>query len=314
MQKGITHFEAGENVDCFLMIRSAVKSTAVNGNAYLTLMLQDTSGEIEAKLWDAKEETVKMYTPQTIVKVAGEIQNYRGRMQLKLRQIRPASPQDGMDAGDFIETAPLSQEEMTDTITQFIFEMKNPHIQRITRALLKKHHQAFLEFPAATKNHHEFMSGLAYHVVSMLNLARALADLYPSLDRDLLYAGVILHDLGKVTELSGSVAATYTAEGNLIGHISIMVNEIGQTAKELGIEGEEVMVLQHIVLAHHGKAEWGSPKPPMIKEAEILHYIDNIDAKMNMLDRAMERTKPGEFSERIFPLDNRAFYKPRFIE
>lgn len=312
MGKGITQYEAGESVDCFLMIRSAVKSTAVNGNPYLTLMLQDTSGEIEAKLWDAKEETIKMYTPQTIVKVAGDIQNYRGRMQLKLRQIRPASPQDGMDAGDFVETAPLSQEEMTETITQFIFEMKNPHIQRITRALLKKYHQPFLEYPAATKNHHEFVSGLAYHVVSMLQLAKSIADLYPSLDRDLLYAGVILHDLGKVIELSGPVATTYTAEGNLIGHISIMVNEIGQMAKELGIEGEEVMVLQHIVLSHHGKAEWGSPKPPMIKEAEMLHYIDNLDAKMNMLDRALERTKPGEFTERIFPLDNRTFYKPRF--
>lgn len=314
MAKGITQYEAGDSVDCFLMIRSAVKSTAVNGNPYLTLMLQDTSGEIEAKLWDAKDETVKMYAPQTIVKVSGDIHNYRGRMQLKLRQIRPASQQDGLNAGDFVETAPLSQEEMAETITQFIFEMKNPHIQRITRSLLKKYYQPFLEYPAATKNHHEFVSGLAYHVVSMLKLAKSVVDLYPSLDRDLLYAGVILHDLGKVTELSGPVATAYTAEGNLIGHISIMVNEIGQMAKELGIEGEEVMVLQHMVLSHHGKAEWGSPKPPMIKEAEILHYIDNLDAKMNMLDRAMERTKPGEFSERIFPLDNRSFYKPLFIK
>lgn len=99
-----------------------------------------------------------------------------------------------------------------------------------------------------------------------------------------------------------------TVQGNLLGHISIMVNEIGKTAEELGIEGEEVMLLQHMVLSHHGKEEWGSPKKPLIKEAEMLHLIDNVDAKMNMLDRALDKTKPGEFTERIFALDNRSFY------
>ena len=138
--------------------------------------------------------------------------------------------------------------------------------------------------------------------------------LYPSLDTDLLYAGVILHDLGKVIELIRSNKNIYTVEGNLLGHISIMVNEIAKVAENLQIAGEEVMVLQHLVLSHHGKAEWGSPKPPIIKEAEILHYIDNLDAKMNMLDRALERVKPGEYTERVFALDNRSFYKPTFHE
>src|SRR5690606_16550080 len=114
-----------------------------------------------------------------------------------------------------------------------------------TRHLLKKHQKEFLEYPAATKNHHEFVSGLAYHVVSMLDLAKAISELYPSLDKDLLYAGVILHDLGKVTELSGPISTVYTIEGNLLGHITIMVNEIGKAAEELDITGEEVMVLQH---------------------------------------------------------------------
>ncbi len=236
--RGITHYEPGESVESYLLIKSATKSIAVNGNPYLTLILQDKSGDIEAKLWDAKEETAKQYQPQTIVKVAGEIQNYRGRMQLKIRQIRPAGPQDGKQISEFIETAPLDQTEMADTINQFIFDMKNPNVQRITRFLLNKYHSEFLEYPAATKNHHEFVSGLAYHVVSMLQLAKSIADLYPSLDRDLLYAGVILHDLGKVIELSGPISTAYTVEGNLLGHITIMVNEIGKAAEELQIEGE----------------------------------------------------------------------------
>lgn len=312
MTKGILHYEVGVQVDLYLLIKNATKGLASNGKPFLTLILQDQSGEIEAKLWDANEEDEKNYAPQTIVKILGDIQNYRGKSQLKIRQIRRTGANDPVHLDDFIETAPLSKDEIISKLTQYIFEMKNPSIQRITRHLLKKHQQAFLEFPAATKNHHEFVSGLGYHVVSMLDLAKAIAALYPSLDTDLLYAGIILHDMGKVVELSGPISTTYTVEGNLLGHISIMVNEIGKAADELKISGEEVLILQHIVLSHHGKAEWGSPKPPMIKEAEIIHYIDNLDAKMNMLDRALERVKPGEFTERIFALENRSFYKPVF--
>ncbi|PLR77985.1 3'-5' exoribonuclease YhaM [Bacillus sp. V3-13] len=312
MNRGILQFDVGEQVELFLLIKSSVKGMASNGKPFLTLILQDQSGEIEAKLWDASEEDVKNYAAQNIVKVSGDIQNYRGRSQLRIRQIRPASPADPVKISDFLETAPVSTEEMMSKVTQYIFEMKNPNIQRVTRHLLKKHQQAFLEFPAATRNHHEFVSGLAYHVVSMLDLAKVVSGLYPSLDKDLLYAGVILHDLGKVIELSGPISTVYTVEGNLLGHITIMVNEIGKAADELGISGEEVLILQHLVLSHHGKAEWGSPKAPLIKEAEILHHIDNLDAKMNMLDRALVRVKPGEFTERIFALENRSFYKPTF--
>lgn len=312
MSKGIINYDVGEQIDLFLLVKNATKGIASNGKPFLTLIFQDKSGDIEAKLWDVSDGDEKNYSPQTIVKVTGDILNYRGRNQLRIRQIRSASPTDSVKLADFLETAPLSTEEMMGKITQYIFEMKNPNIQRITRYLVSKNQKAFLEYPAATKNHHEFVSGLAYHVVSMLDLAKAIAGLYPSLDKDLLYAGVILHDLGKIIELSGPISTVYTIEGNLLGHITIMVNEIGKAADELSISGEEILVLQHLVLSHHGKAEWGSPKPPLIKEAEILHYIDNLDAKMNMLDRALDRVKPGEFTERVFALDNRSFYKPSF--
>ncbi|MED4053129.1 3'-5' exoribonuclease YhaM [Niallia taxi] len=311
-KKGVLHYDVGDQFDSHLLIKSSARAMASNGKPFLTLIFQDKSGEIEAKLWDATDADEQIYQPETIVKINGDIQNYRGRMQLRIRQIKLVSQEESVRLSDFIETAPLESEEMQAKINQYIFDMKNPNIQRITRHLVKKHQKAFFEYPAATKNHHEFVSGLAYHVVSMLDLAKAIAGLYPSLDTDLLYGGIILHDLGKVQELSGPISTTYTVEGNLLGHITIMVNEIGKAADELGIKGEEVMILQHLVLSHHGKAEWGSPKAPLIKEAEILHYIDNLDAKMNMLDRALERVKPGEFSERIFPLENRSFYKPSF--
>ena len=312
MGNGIIHYGIGEVVDIYMYIKTSTKAVASNGKPFLTLILCDKTGEIEAKLWDVSEADEKTYSAEATVKVQGEVQNYRGRSQLKIRNIRITSDTDGVTKADLIQTAPLSQEEMMETITQYIFEMRNPNIQRVTRHLIKKYQNEFLTFPAATKNHHEYMSGLAYHVVSMLGLAKAISTLYPSLNKDLLYAGVILHDLGKVHELSGPVSTVYTVEGNLLGHITIMVNEVGKAAEELGIETEEIMILKHLILSHHGKAEWGSPKPPMVREAEVLHYIDNMDAKINMMDRALEKVKPGEFTERVFALDNRSFYKPTF--
>ncbi|WP_257349445.1 3'-5' exoribonuclease YhaM [Pseudalkalibacillus decolorationis] len=312
MKKGIQNYQVGDVFDQYLLVRSVTKGVTSTGKPFLTIILQDHTGDIESKLWDSTPEDERSYVPEQIVKVIGDLTSYRGKAQLKIKQIRPVTEQDGVSVHEFVETAPIPQDEMIDVITQAIFEMKNPNIQRITRHLVKKHQKAFLEFPAATKNHHEFVSGLAFHVVSMLRLAKSISGLYPSLDTDLLYAGVILHDLGKTKELSGPVAPSYTTEGNLLGHISMMVGEIGDVARELGIDSEEVTILQHMVLSHHSKAEWGSPKPPLVREAEILHYIDNIDAKMNMMDRALSKVQPGEFTERVFPLENRSFYKPAF--
>lgn len=307
---GITKLQPGEQVDQYLLIKEAKKGVTTVGKPFMSLILQDRSGDIEAKLWDTNEEHENLYRAQVIVKVGGEIHDYRGKNQLRVKQIRPARDEEGVQISDLLPTSAVPKEQLFEELTQYFFQIQNPNISRITRNLTKKYQDQILIYPAATKNHHDYASGLLDHVVSMLKLSEAICDLYPTLNRDLLYAGVILHDIGKVIELSGPVGTMYTVEGNLLGHISIMVNEIGQAANELKIEGEEVVLLQHLVLSHHGKEEWGSPKKPMIQEAEILHYIDNIDAKMNMLTRALDKTKPGEFTERLFPLDNRSFYKP----
>nr|WP_255731441.1 3'-5' exoribonuclease YhaM [Solibacillus sp. MA9] len=307
---GITKLQPGDQVDQYLLIKEAKKGVTTVGKPFMSLILQDRSGDIEAKLWDTNDEHENLYRAQSIVKVGGEIHDYRGKNQLRVKQIRPAREDEGVTISDLLPTSAVPKEQLLEELTQYFFQIQNPNILRITRFLVKKYQDRLIVYPAATKNHHDYASGLIDHVVSMLKLSEAICDLYPTLNRDLLYSGVILHDIGKVIELSGPVGTMYTVEGNLLGHISIMVNEIGQAATELKIEGEEVMLLQHLVLSHHGKEEWGSPKKPMIQEAEILHYIDNIDAKMNMLTRALDKTKPGEFTERLFPLDNRSFYKP----
>lgn len=308
--KKIMEHQIGEPVELFLLIKQSTKGITQQGSPFMTLILQDKSGDIEAKLWDTGEEQERLFAAATIVKVGGEVHEYRGKNQLRIKSIRPAKEEEGVTISDLVPSSVKSKEVLFEELMQYFFEMKNPHIQRITRHLLKKHQSAFLVYPAATRNHHDYVSGLLDHVVSMLKLGKAIAELYPTLNKDLLYAGIILHDVGKVIELSGPIGTQYTVEGNLLGHITIMVNEISKAADELEIQGEEVMLLQHMVLSHHGKEEWGSPKRPMLMEAEILHYIDNIDAKMNMLDRAMSKTANGDFTERIFPLDNRSFYKP----
>jgi len=308
--KKLLDYKVGETIDLNLLIKQSIKGVTTTGKSFMTLILQDKSGDIEAKLWDTTEEHEKTYATSTIVKVGGDIHDYRGKNQLRIKSIRPVKEVEGITLSELVPSALKSKEVLYEELMQYFFEMENPKIQRITRHLLKKHQTAFMTYPAATRNHHDYVSGLIDHVVSMLKLGKAIAELYPTLNKDLLYAGIILHDIGKVIELSGPIGTLYTIEGNLLGHITIMVNEISKAADELEIEGEEVMLLQHMVLSHHGKEEWGSPKRPMLQEAEMLHYIDNIDAKMNMLNRALGKAEPGEFTERIFPLENRSFYKP----
>lgn len=312
MGKKVYEYEVGQRFVNFLYLKAVTKGVASNQKSFLSLTLQDQSGDIEAKLWDISVEQEEMYVEGTIVKIEGELHDYKGKLQLKIRQIRVAKDTDEVTPDEFFARAPVPKDELYEKITYYINNMANEKLKKITEYLVLKHQNEFLEYPAATKNHHEFVSGLAYHVYCMLRLGESIANLYPSINKDLLYAGIILHDLGKVTELSGPVSTKYTVEGNLLGHISLMSIEIGNASVELGIDGEEITVLQHLVLSHHGKYEWGSPKLPLIKEAEILHYIDNIDAKMNMLDRALERVEPGDYTERIFALENRSFYKPKF--
>ena len=315
MKKGIAKYSIGETFEGFLLIKEVQKGIASNGKPFLTLYFVDSTGEIDAKLWDASKEDEETFVKERVVKLVGDIHEFRGKAQLRIKSIRPAQVTDGVRVSDFLEKSPINKETLKEHVMEAVFEMKNPNIQRIVRAFIKKYEEDLFIYPAASKNHHAYVSGLAYHIVTMLKIARNLCDIYPELNKDLLYAGIILHDIGKIHELSGVVSTSYTLEGTLLGHITMMVTEIKEVARELGIEDkEEIVVLQHLVLSHHGKEEWGSPKRPLIREAEILHLIDLIDAKMNMLNRALDKTKPGEFTEKLFAMDHRAFYKPKFEE
>ena len=312
--RNVEKLNPGDSVENFFLIHRATQGITAQGKDYMTLYLQDKSGDIEAKLWTVTKDDMKILKPEIIVWVKGDVINYRGRKQMKVNQFRLATAEDGVKTQDFIDGAPLSPNEIQDELSHFILEIENAHLQRITRHLLKKYQDKFFTYPAASSHHHNFAGGLSYHVLTMLKIAKSLCDIYPLLNRSLLYSAIILHDIGKVRELSGPVATTYTVEGNLLGHISIASDEVAEAAKELGIDSEEVMLLRHMILAHHGKMEFGSPKLPHLKEAEILFFIDNIDAKMNMFDKAFKKTEKGQFTERIFGMDNRQFYNPEKLD
>lgn len=312
--RNVEKLNPGDSVENFFLIHRATQGVTAQGKDYMTLYLQDKSGDIEAKLWTVTKDDMKILKPEIIVWVKGDVINYRGRKQMKVNQFRLATAEDGVKTQDFVDGAPLSPNEIQDELSHFILEIENAHLQRITRHLLKKYQDKFFTYPAASSHHHNFAGGLSYHVLTMLKIAKSLCDIYPLLNRSLLYSAIILHDIGKVRELSGPVATTYTVEGNLLGHISIASDEVAEAAKELGIDSEEVMLLRHMILAHHGKMEFGSPKLPHLKEAEILFFIDNIDAKMNMFDKAFKKTEKGQFTERIFGMDNRQFYNPEKVD
>ncbi|MEG0686993.1 MAG: HD domain-containing protein, partial [Erysipelotrichales bacterium] len=194
----------------------------------------------------------------------------------------------------------------------YIYELDDKIINSVVTSVVKLYDDQLVEYPAASKIHHAYHGGLLYHVVSMLRLAKAIIGLYPVLNKNYLYAGIILHDLGKIEELSGVLATEYTTKGKLLGHISILHAQVAAIAKELGYEdSEQVMILEHLILSHHGRLEYGSPVLPMIREAEILTYIDNIDARMDTINRVLEGVEPGSFAPREFSLDNRTFYKPK---
>lgn len=289
------------------------KTNGANRSTYLSITLQDETGTIEAKLWNATNEQVETIINGSVVHVKGDIIKYNEDRQMKIIKIQVVSNQDE-DKLKFLKSAPLDAQTLMDHIFSFIEKIDNLKLRQLVKALFQDYYSKLKVYPAASKNHHEYVSGLAHHTYGMLKLAEAIVGLYPNLNKDLLYSGIILHDLGKTVELSGPVVPEYTMEGKLLGHISISQAMIKEKADSMHIEGEEVTLLQHMILAHHGKNEYGSPILPLIKEAEILYLIDNMDARMIMMEKALEQVEPGGFSKRVFSLENRSFYKPKMYQ
>lgn len=316
MAKKLFEYEMDDKVELFLLIKSTAERTTRAGKPFMTITFQDTSGEMTGNLWDVSQEQIDTFKPSTVVHVKGKREEYNNQPQLRIDRIRLATESEPMNPELYVKRAPINREAMIEKLNAIIFEITNPNMNRIVRFLLNKYNKDFFHAPAAKTNHHAFNGGLAYHTISMIEMAETVADYYPNINRSLLFAGLILHDLGKVIELSGPTATEYTLEGQLVGHIVLVDQEITSACAELKIETdtEDVLMLRHVILAHHGQLEYGSPVRPQVKEAEIIHYLDQLDAKINMMENALEKTDPGDFSGRVWALENRQFYKPTFTD
>ena len=308
MNKLLRELADGDRGTIRVLLSSCSRGVTAKGAPYLSFTLQDKSGTMDAKYWNVSEEELDRYVPGMIADVSGDVLSHNHQLQFRVKQMMIVD--EDVSVYDFVQEGPIPAEQMKREIEQTLSSICNDTMVLIVQAVYERYAHEFFEYPAATRNHHDFVGGLATHTIGMLRLASAIADQYPLLNRDLLLSGVFLHDMGKIKEFSAPVVPSYTTPGKLLGHISIFQAELTKIAAQLGVEdSEEVMLLRHMVLSHHGVHEYGSPVLPMIPEAEVLHLIDNLDARMNTIQKALEVTETGAFTQRIFALENRSFYK-----
>ena len=312
--KKISEIKKGDRIEGFFVIKSVDTKVSNNSNTnkYLDFNLGDASGDINAKLWECNEELENKFKQSILVKIKGTVNEWRGKLQLKIEMIKLPEEKDEVNICDYVAVAPYLPEKMYDDVLNYLSKIKNIDIQNIVTNILSNNEEKLMHYPAAKSNHHAVRSGLLYHTTTMLKAGEKLSEIYTFLNTDLLYAGIILHDIGKIYEMNASelgIVSEYSVEGQLLGHIVQGIKMIETASLEVKADKEVAMLLQHMVLAHHYEAEYGSPKKPMIPEAEMLHHLDIMDARMYDMNKALGDTKEGKFSERIRSLDNINVYK-----
>lgn len=282
----------GETIEEVYLL--ADKQLRANRNAalYLLVELRDKTGAIGARMWNATEEAAARYNPGDYVAVKGKVQLYQGALQMILTQIQTV-PAERLDPTDFVKQSPRNVEQLTARLREILQSIGDPSLRTLMDCFLIDEPlvSAFATAPAGMKAHHAYQGGLIEHVVNMLEIGSRIVDLLPGVDRNLLLAGIFLHDLGKIRELDFASGCTYTDEGQMLGHLVIAVEmlteKIAQAEKLMGepFPAETALRLKHLILAHHGSYEFGSPKLPMTPEAIAVHYIDNLDAKVHEFSR-----------------------------
>lgn len=311
----IKDFKVGEEITGFYLVKAKNIKTSSANKPYIDFTLQDISGEVNAKLWDAKGDVENLYAPGEIVKIQASVTQWQQSVQLKIIKIRTNSPEDEIDYSQFVPTAPIPADAMLNEILSFVESMDNYDIKILVKALIEDYREQLMFYPAAKSNHHAIKSGLLYHILRMLRSAKALGSVYHNINLDLVYAGVILHDIEKINEMNASevgVVEDYTKEGQLLGHIIMGIKRIDRKAESLGVDPELSLLIQHMILTHHYEPEFGSPKKPLIPEAEVLHYLDMIDARMYDMNKALRDVQEDGFTDPIFVLDRRRLYKSKY--
>ncbi len=313
-QKMISDLRAGDGFEGFLLIKNFTVKTGSTGKNYVDLALADEKGEINGKIWNFNEAQFKGYKPHILVKVRGNVVEWNNSLQLRIEKIRLATDEDPVSINDFVPSAPKSPDDMFNVIISYIQRIRKTDLRDMVTYMVKERREKLMYYPAAQTFHHSVRGGLLYHITTMLAAADALAKVYTELDTDWLFAGVIVHDIEKTEEMAASdlgLVTDYTMKGLLLGHLvqgPLLVQEAG---KAVCAAEETIILLQHMLLSHHYEPEYGSPKRPMFPEAEILHYLDTIDARMYDFRKALSEVEAGGFSDKQYVLDNRRVYKKK---
>jgi 3'-5' exoribonuclease len=299
------------SVDCYVLLKTVEKKTSAKGGFYLDATISNKTGEMNAKLWDYSEAIHGTYEAGNLVKLRGTVSEYKGANQFRIERIRPVLPEDGVDINDFVPSTGFSEEDMWNELYNIANSFSDADLKAIVTTILNDKKEPMLYWPAAFKMHHAVKGGLLCHTLSIVRLAEAVCKIYPFADKELLIAGAILHDIGKLEEFdlnSTGLVSGYSTKGNLVGHLVGGAITVEKAAEKLGITSEAPMLLSHMLISHHGNPEYGAAVLPQFLEAELLSQLDLMDATVFEICEATDAVKKSETTGRIFGLDNRKLY------
>ena len=328
----ITEMNDGTFVYGDFLVNDVKRCLDNKGQPYLAVVLQDNSGTIESRKWSVVEGDEDIIVKGTVIYVEGRVNRYNTSLQMKILSCEKVK-EENIDWHNFIASAPVELQEMEDKLKAYIESIQNEDVKALVERMISNYGKKFYLWPAAVRNHHDFISGLLYHSLTMADMAVKVCQVYPAINRDVLLGGAIIHDMGKIVELSGPQGTTFTLEGKMLGHIAIGQAELRKAAKELGMyayddlpeeekkeshplyrKKEIAVLMEHMILSHHGQPDFGSAIRPLTREAFVLSMIDDLDAKMTILDKAYAGVELGASTAKLFNMDERYFYKPLYTE
>ena len=311
-----TRFENQVITSSFVVITKQAKPKK-SGELYLALTLGDRTGHIEAKMWDNVAETLNIFEQDDFVKIRGLINKFNGRFQLTVHKLRSMEESE-VDYDDYLPRTSKDIPELWNKLGEFVASFHDPHLKALVRAFMADPaiERAYKNAPAAKTLHHAFIGGLLDHVVSLFQLCDLAATNYPEMiNRDLLLSGAFLHDIGKIHELTFARSFTYTTRGQLLGHMIIELEMLHQKIAQVPDFPEKYKILlEHLIISHHGKYEFGSPKMPMFPEALMLHYLDDLDSKMESMRAHFQREPGGEWTTYNPSLERPLLNSRKFLE
>lgn len=313
----INQFSEGESINQVFVANGKQLRPNRQGNLYLQLTLSDKSGSVNAMQWNANQSVYDSFENGDYVIIKGTTQLFNGNLQIIVQQLKKAD-ESRVDEADFVTLTNENIGQLIVQLRQFVDSISHPQLQSLCQQYLdsKDIMEKFSQAPAGVKNHHAYQGGLLHHVVSLMELAESVVQHYPEVDRDLVLAGVLLHDLSKTDELAYERSLEYTDEGQLVGHLVMGVELLGKQIDQweanqgTTFPNDIAIQLKHMIVSHHGQYDFGSPKLPMTLEALVLHMIDNLDAKVHQFSHAMDsEANPGDNWTPFIPTLGRKLYK-----